>query len=57
MSNNKISFFKNEDGAETLEYIAVVAVIIGLGVVAYSTQITPLFVFDTLSTAMAGAVG
>ncbi len=53
---NKIKqFFKNDEGAETLEYVVIVAVIIVAGAAAYNTQMAG--VMTTAFTAITTAIG
>lgn len=42
---------KNEEGAETTEYVAIVAVVIVLGTIAYSNNFVPI-----VSTAMSALI-
>lgn len=52
------AFLKEETGAETLEYIAIAAVVIVLGATAYGTVgVQPLIQtgIDAISTAITGA--
>jgi len=41
MINTIKNFLKNEEGAETLEYVVIVAIIIVLGAAAYTTALGP----------------
>ena len=54
------NFLKNEEGAETLEYVVIVAIILVLGVAAYNANFTQVLTnaFNTLnSAAVAPVVG
>jgi len=57
MINSIKRFLKNEDGAETLEYVVIVAVIIIVGSVAYKTGLKDVVdtAFATMKTAMGTA--
>ncbi|MCK5355544.1 MAG: hypothetical protein KAJ63_10535 [Methyloprofundus sp.] len=46
-------FLKKEDGAETLEYVVIVAIILVLAAAVYNTSFTGVLstVFDTLNSA------
>lgn len=54
MINQIKDFIKNEEGAETLEYVAVVAIIVGLAVTAYGNGLPAVITtaFGAISTAV-----
>ncbi len=54
MINQIIELMQNEEGAESLEYVAIVAIIIAIGVVSYSPGISSLV--STAFSAMTNAV-
>jgi len=54
MFNQIKNFLKNDDGAETLEYVVIVAIILVLGAAAYNTGFGT--VITNAFTAITGAV-
>jgi len=52
-------FLKSEEGAETVEYVVISAIIIILGAAAYSTGLVPILQtgIDALTTAANTALG
>mgnify|MGYP000161389401 FL=1 len=52
-------FLKSEEGAETVEYVVISAIIIILGAAAYSTGLVPILKtgIDALTTAANTALG
>ena len=53
------TLLKSEEGAETVEYVVISAIIIILGAAAYSTGLVPILQtgVDALSTAVNTALG
>ena len=53
MTNHIKAFFKNEEGAETLEYVVIVSIILVLAAVAYNASFTQVLqtAFNTLTSA------
>jgi len=54
MLNQIKKFLKNEDGAETLEYVVIVAIIIILGAAAYKLGMGPAI--SSAFTKISGAI-
>ena len=53
MTSKIKNFLKNEEGAETLEYVVIVSIILVLAAAAYNTSFTQVLTssFSTLSSA------
>ncbi len=54
MMNQIKAFLKNEEGAETLEYVVIVAVIVGIAVTAYGSGLSPVIAsaFTNITTSL-----